>query len=71
MQPERVVVGVPVASTGICARLRREADDVVCSLTPDPFHGVGFWYAEFDPVQDREVERLLQRAGLASRRSLS
>ena len=41
--PERIVVGVPVASAEACEMLRREADAVVCLATPEPFLGVGRW----------------------------
>jgi predicted phosphoribosyltransferase len=59
----RIVVAAPVASGEICSRLRREADEVVCSLTPDPFHAVGFWYGDFTQVSDEEVKALLRAAG--------
>jgi putative phosphoribosyl transferase len=58
-RPGRVVVAVPVASADTCAALRREADDVVCVFTPEPFHAVGLWYEDFTPTTDEEVIALL------------
>jgi putative phosphoribosyl transferase len=57
--PAKVVIAVPVASPGTCAELRREVDDLVCPLTPDPFYGVGAWYEDFGQTSDDEVRRLL------------
>src|SRR4051812_22519916 len=37
LDPARVVVAVPTASPQTCDALRREVDDVVCAITPDPF----------------------------------
>lgn len=61
-KPARLVVAVPVGSAEACAALRREADDVVCLATPDPFWAVGLYYEDFGQTQDDEVERLLAEA---------
>ena len=63
--PELLVVGVPVAPPETCASLRREVDDVVCALVPEPFFAVGNWYEDFSQISDEEVRQLL-RAGSAS-----
>jgi predicted phosphoribosyltransferase len=55
----KVIAGVPVGSTGACAHLRREADEVICLATPVDFIAVGAWYRDFDQVSDQEVEQLL------------
>lgn len=55
----RTVVAVPVAPVQTCARLREEADDVVCLTCPHPFHAVGQAYEDFAPPRDRELQRLL------------
>ncbi|NIP71847.1 MAG: phosphoribosyltransferase [Gammaproteobacteria bacterium] len=57
--PARIVVAVPVAPPDTVERLRSEADEVVCLATPQPFFGVGQWYADFTQVTDDEVRRLL------------
>jgi putative phosphoribosyl transferase len=62
-QPARVIVAVPVGAPSTCADLAREADDVICVRTPEPFVAVGLWYRDFTPTTDREVQLLLgQRA---------
>lgn len=62
MQPGRTVVAVPTASSDVCEDLRREADDVVCATTPEPFRAVGLWYEDFSQTSDEEVRDLLERA---------
>jgi putative phosphoribosyl transferase len=58
----RVVLAVPVAPREALARLAREADEVVCVETPEPFWAVGQWYASFPQTSDTEVVELLERA---------
>ena len=60
-QPARVVVAVPVGAPATCAELSREADEVVCLRTPEPFVAVGLWYRDFTPTSDQEVRALLAR----------
>ncbi len=54
-----IVVAVPTAPRETCEALRREVDEVICAMTPDPFMAVGLWYRDFAPVSDDEVRRLL------------
>jgi putative phosphoribosyl transferase len=58
----RVVVAVPVGAEDTVARLRAQADDVICLVTPHPFYAVGAHYRAFPQVSDDEVERLLDAA---------
>ena len=58
-QPARVIVAAPVGAPQTCAALAREADEVVCLRTPDPFVAVGLWYRDFTPTSDDEVRTLL------------
>ena len=60
--PGRLVVAVPIAPPETCDALRREADDVVCAVTPEPFYAVGLWYEDFTQTTDTEVHDLLERA---------
>ena len=60
--PARIVVAVPIAPPDTCDALRREADDVVCAVTPEPFYAVGVWYDDFAQTTDEEVHELLGRA---------
>ena len=38
---KRIVVAVPVGPPATCDALRREADEVVCLSSPEPFYAVG------------------------------
>lgn len=60
--PRRIVLAVPIAPADTLTALRSEVDEVVCLATPEPFHAVGQFYADFRPVDDREVMRLLALA---------
>jgi putative phosphoribosyl transferase len=60
--PARIVVAVPVASAETCDEFRGEVDEVVCTLTPEPFRAVGIWYDDFAQTTDEEVRDLLRRA---------
>jgi predicted phosphoribosyltransferase len=61
-RPAAIVVAVPVASSAACADIRRIADACVCLRTPEPFFGVGQWYANFGQTTDDEVRALLASA---------
>lgn len=58
-RPARIVVAVPVAAAETRDALAREVDEVVCALTPEPFHAVGLWYDNFDQTSDEDVRALL------------
>jgi putative phosphoribosyl transferase len=62
LQPAKIVVPVPVAVRLTCEELAEEVDEVVCARTPEPFYGVGEWYADFSQTTDEEVSELLARA---------
>lgn len=53
--PRRLVLAVPVCAPDSAARLRDEADEVVCLAEPPQLHGVGQWYRDFAQVSDDEV----------------
>jgi erythromycin esterase-like protein/predicted phosphoribosyltransferase len=63
-QPARIVVAVPTAAPETCDELKAEADEVICAITPDPFHAVGRWYEDFSQTTDEEVRDLLARSQL-------
>ncbi len=56
---KRIVVAVPVGPPGTCDAIRREADEVVCLSSPEPFYSVGTWYEDFTQVTDREAQHAL------------
>jgi putative phosphoribosyl transferase len=60
----RVVLAIPVAPREAVARLSKEADEVVCLATPEPFFAVGQWYEQFPQTSDQEVVELLERAAV-------
>ena len=66
-QPARIVVAVPTGAPEACEQLKEEVDDVICAITPEPFHAVGLWYQEFSQTTDEEVRDLLARSALAGR----
>jgi putative phosphoribosyl transferase len=61
-QPSRIIIAVPVAPPNACDELKRDVDEIVCLLTPEPFDGVGRWYSDFSQTTDQEVRDLLARA---------
>ncbi len=61
-RPARIVVAVPTASPETCDELRAEVHDIICAITPEPFHAVGFWYEDFSQTTDEEVRDLLARS---------
>lgn len=61
-QPARIVVAVPAAAQEVCEEFRREVDEMLCLITPEPFYGVGRWYEDFSQISDDEVRRLLEEA---------
>jgi predicted phosphoribosyltransferase len=63
-RPARLVVAVPVGAPETCAMMRRDADDVVCAATPEPFMAVGVWYADFTQTTGAQVRELLREAGM-------
>ena len=60
--PTRIVIAVPAAAPDVCDAFRREVDEIVCAVTPEPFYGVGRWYEDFSQVTDEEVRILLEEA---------
>jgi len=69
--PARIVVAVPTAAPSTCAEFETEVDEIVCAVTPEPFYGVGLWYANFSQTTDEEVRNLLQEAAQQPRNNLA
>jgi putative phosphoribosyl transferase len=61
-QPAELVVAVPVASAEALDLIEATVDDLVCLAAPEPFLGVGRWYAAFPQTSDAEVRALLAEA---------
>ena len=66
LEPVRIVVAVPVASSQACERLRKLADELVCVAVPPLFSAVGQWYDDFSQTTDDEVRRLLDAGEAAA-----
>lgn len=60
--PREIVAAVPVAPADTCAMLARYVDDLIVLAMPQPFRGVGAWYADFAQISDEEVRALLREA---------
>ena len=69
LEPDRVVVAVPVGASDTCASLREVAEEVVCACEPEPFYAVGAWYRDFRQTTDEEVRTLLRQAAPVAARS--
>lgn len=54
-----VAVAAPVGSESAVRRLAEVADAVVCPLVPGRFVAVGWWYADFDEVEDDAIRTIL------------
>jgi predicted phosphoribosyltransferase len=59
LNPARIVVAVPVAAEETCDAFRDVVDEIICGVTPRPFHAVGLWYDDFSQTSDDEVSELL------------
>jgi predicted phosphoribosyltransferase len=66
MGPRRLILAVPVCAPDSAARLRDEADEVVCLAEPVRLYGVGQWYRDFSQVTDAEVIAALGAVGNAA-----
>jgi putative phosphoribosyl transferase len=62
-RPGRTILAVPVCPPDSAARLRDEADEVVCLAMPPLLYGVGQWYRDFSQVSDEEVVTALRLLG--------
>jgi len=57
----RTVLAVPVAPHAVLESIAADADDAVCLLSPNEFQSVGFYYGDFDQLEDEDVIALLHR----------
>jgi predicted phosphoribosyltransferase len=58
--PQKVVVAVPVAPKDAVETLSEDGTKVICLETPGHFLAIGEFYADFDQVEDIEVNRILK-----------
>src|SRR5215468_7039302 len=60
-KPNKLVLAVPVAPTDTLVAMREEADDVICLEDHEFFGAIGFYYADFRQLSDREVKEIVAR----------
>jgi putative phosphoribosyl transferase len=60
--PAKIIVAVPTGALETCQQFELLADEVICLTIPQPFKGVGAWYADFGQTSDEEVRDLLRQA---------
>ena len=48
-----------MAAEETCDAFRDVVEEIVCAVTPKPFHAVGLWYDDFEQTSDEEVRELL------------
>ena len=58
-QPARLILAIPVGPRETLQHLASECDQLIVLETPEPFWGVGQFYARFDQTSDAEVVALL------------
>lgn len=58
-KPKHLTLAVPVIDRGVADRLRSQVDSLVALAEVDDLLAVGAWYQRFDPVDDRDVQRLI------------
>jgi len=62
MGPKEVIAAVPVSSTQACEEFYDQTHArCISAATPEPFYGVGMWYANFEQTTDEEVQHLLTK----------
>lgn len=62
---DEVVLAVPVASRDVERRMAGAADEIIALTTPEPFYGIGQFYADFSQSTDDDVTYSLDRAANA------
>jgi erythromycin esterase-like protein/predicted phosphoribosyltransferase len=62
LEPNAVIVAVPIAAPSTCRAFDRVVDRIVCGETPEAFYALGLWYEDFAPTTDQEVRMLLTAA---------
>jgi putative phosphoribosyl transferase len=62
MNPRKILVAVPVASSSVYQELGNKDVEFLVLETPEPFYGIGMWYHDFAQLTDREVIELLEKS---------
>jgi putative phosphoribosyl transferase len=61
-KPSQIIVGLPVGPASVIKKIKElpYVTKTICLLTPYYFQSVGAFYEDFNPVDDKEVIRLLK-----------
>ena len=59
--PMAIVVALPIAPPDIVAELSQEADRIVCLAQPPHFRALGYYYRNFEQLDDEGVLAALER----------
>lgn len=62
LDPDQLVLAVPVGAVQSLAALQDDVDDIVCLHALRAFGAVGQWYEHFEQTTDEEVIELLEEA---------
>jgi putative phosphoribosyl transferase len=60
-KPAKIVVAVPVAPADGLAKVKAEADEVICLSVPEEFYAIGQFYDDFPQVEDEEAIAILKK----------
>ncbi len=60
-KPAKIVVAVPVAPAEGLAKVKAQADEVICLLVPPDFYAIGQFYDSFPQVEDEEAIAILKK----------
>ena len=60
--PARIILAAPIALLETLDHLCLYVDELVCLATPEPFRAAGYWYSDYAPVDDEEVQQTIVRA---------
>ncbi|MCP8313647.1 MAG: phosphoribosyltransferase [archaeon] len=60
-KPALIVLAIPVGPPDTIEELRREVDEVICLMTPEPFFAIGQFYKSFEQTSDEEVIEILNK----------
>jgi predicted phosphoribosyltransferase len=59
-KPMSIIIAVPVGPRDTIEKVKKEADEVVCLDTPEPFFAISQFYRRFNQTSDEKVIRLLE-----------
>ena len=61
-KPAKLILALPVGPKDTVTYLSMDADETVCLKTPRSFRALGYFYVNFDQVQEDELLEILQHA---------